>query len=147
MKLNWKYAFLSLTLLLIEIIIALFVRDAFVRPYVGDVLVVVLLYCVVRTFIRKEIKLLPVYIFIFASFVEVLQFFNVASLLHLDMVPALRVIVGATFDWTDILFYFIGAMAAGLMQWLDHRNGKLLIPAFFITTAVFALIFFILECI
>jgi hypothetical protein len=43
-----RYALAALVLFAIEVFIALFVRDAFIRPYVGDVLAVMLVYCALR---------------------------------------------------------------------------------------------------
>jgi hypothetical protein len=40
MRWNWKYAFISLVILVLEICIALFVHDRFIRPFFGDVLAV-----------------------------------------------------------------------------------------------------------
>ena len=37
------YAIATVILLLIEVLIAIYVHDAFVRPYIGDVLVVVVI--------------------------------------------------------------------------------------------------------
>ena len=44
------YGIATFILLTIEVLIALFVHDAFVRPYIGDVLVVVVIYTFVRIF-------------------------------------------------------------------------------------------------
>ena len=38
------YAIATVILLLTEVLIALYVHDAFVRPYIGDVLVVIVIY-------------------------------------------------------------------------------------------------------
>ena len=51
-KLRIIYAALFFAVLLTEIFIALFVKDNFVRPYVGDVLVTILLCCLCRTAVR-----------------------------------------------------------------------------------------------
>ena len=42
---RWFYAICFAGLFVVETLIALFVRDAFIRPYMGDVLVVILIYC------------------------------------------------------------------------------------------------------
>jgi len=136
MKLSLKYLFLSLTLFVIELMIALFLHDNVIRAHVGDILVVVLIYCFLRIFIRKEIKLLPLYIFLFAAAVEVLQYFHIASMLHLEEFSVLRVIVGSTFDWADILAYLTGAAVSGFLQWLDAKGGKLVIPIFAISIII-----------
>lgn len=47
------YAIAFLILLTIEVLIALFVHDVFIRPYFGDVLVVIVLYMAVRIVIPE----------------------------------------------------------------------------------------------
>ncbi|MGL5821079.1 MAG: DUF2809 domain-containing protein, partial [Sarcina sp.] len=75
LKLNHKYLLAFIVLLSIEVFIALFVKDNFIRPYVGDILVVVVLYVFIKSFISK-VKNLPIYIFLFAFFIEILQYFD-----------------------------------------------------------------------
>lgn len=60
------YAAATVLLTIIEVLIALYVHDDFVRPYVGDVLAVIAVYCAVRIFIPVKCKLMPLYVFIFA---------------------------------------------------------------------------------
>ena len=55
-----------IALIIIETLIALYVHDKVVRPYIGDVLVVIVLYYFVRIFVPEKGKLLPLYIFIFS---------------------------------------------------------------------------------
>ncbi|MDP5172040.1 MAG: DUF2809 domain-containing protein [Bacteroidia bacterium] len=45
---NKTYLLIGLALFLVEVLIALFVRDRIIRPYGGDLLVVVMLYFLVR---------------------------------------------------------------------------------------------------
>ena len=51
MKKRIFYIISFLVIFCIEVFIALYVRDSFVRPYMGDALVVVLVYSFVRIFI------------------------------------------------------------------------------------------------
>ena len=67
------YGIATFILLIIEVLIALFVHDAFIRPYIGDVLVVIVIYTFVRIFIQERFVFLPLFVFIFATLVEVLQ--------------------------------------------------------------------------
>ena len=103
----------------IEVFIAVFVHDSFIRPYMGDVLVVAVLYSFVRIFIPKECKLLTLYIFIFAVIVEVMQYFNIIKILGLDDITFFRILIGSVFDIKDIICYGIGCMAIGLLQSRD----------------------------
>ncbi len=116
MKFNIKYFILFVIVFFIEVIIAIFINDKFIRPYIGDVLVVILIYFFIKSFISKEIKLLSLYIFLFAAFIEVLQYFNLVSLLQLDGNKLIKIIIGSTFDLIDILCYFIGSIIIFIFQ-------------------------------
>lgn len=48
------YAIATVILLLTEVLIALYVHDAFVRPYIGDVLVVIVIYTFIRIFVDRK---------------------------------------------------------------------------------------------
>ena len=67
-----------------EVFIGLFVHDGFIRPFMGDVLVVILIYTFIRIFIPEKIRLLPLFIFIFAAGVETLQYFRIVEALGLQ---------------------------------------------------------------
>ena len=107
---NRKYLWGFIIVFLIEVFIAVFVHDNFIRPFVGDVLVIVLMYLFIRIFIKKPIRLLPVYLLIFAIAVEVGQYFNLVERLGLQNSKICRIIMGTTFDVKDIVCYIIGAV-------------------------------------
>ena len=94
-------------LLTCEVLIALFVHDRFVRPYIGDVLVVIVIYCLVRTVFPEGIRPLPLYVFAFAAGTELLQLFGLVELFPPEQ-RIIRTIVGSTFDLIDILCYAVG---------------------------------------
>ena len=104
------YALCFIAIFAIEVLIALYVRDKIIRPYVGDILVVVLVYCFARIFINKPRRLLPLWVFLFACGVEVMQYFQVATLLNLQDNTVARIVIGSTFDWKDIMCYAIGCL-------------------------------------
>lgn len=105
-----KYIVGFLVLLIIEIFIALYIHDDFIRPYIGDVLVVMVLYCLVRIFIPNGVKLMPLYIFVFAAGVEVLQYFSLVEVLGLENNRFLRILIGSVFDIKDIISYGVGCV-------------------------------------
>lgn len=111
-----KYATAFILLVLVEIFIALYVHDKFIRPYAGDILVVVLIYCAVRTIFPTKIKLLPLWIFLFAVFVEFLQYIGIVNILDLNENAFWRVIMGSVFDWKDIICYGIGCILLVLYE-------------------------------
>ncbi len=106
---NAKYLGLFLGLFLVETGIALYVHDHFVRPFVGDVLVVILLYAFVRTFLEPARPwVLALAILIFAYLIEVAQYFSFVSRLGLADIAPVRIILGSTFDARDLLAYTLG---------------------------------------
>ena len=64
---RWGYLAASIIVFIIELIIALYVHDRIIRPYIGDMLVVVLVYCFVRVFVPRGLKRLPLYVFPFCG--------------------------------------------------------------------------------
>ena len=110
-------------LLAVEVCIALFVHDAFVRPYVGDMLVTLLLCCMCRVAFPDEIRLLPVFVFLFAACVEIGQYFDVVALMGLTDNRLLSIALGRTFSWMDLVCYAIGCVAAfGLDEFIRRSN-------------------------
>lgn len=111
-------------LLAIEICIALFIHDAFVRPYVGDMLVTLLLCCMFRIAIPDRVRHLPFFIFIFAACVEIGQYFDVVEILGLADNRILSIALGRTFSWLDLICYAVGCMAAfGLDEIIRKSNN------------------------
>ena len=103
------YALSFVVIFLIEIFIGMYVRDAFIRPYMGDALVVILIYCFVRIFIPQGVRQLPFYVFAFACFIEVLQYFRLVDVLGITNRVA-RIVLGSTFDFKDIASYAAGCL-------------------------------------
>ena len=115
------YALLFCLLLVIEILIALFVRDRWLRPYGGDILVTVLLCCLARIVLPNRCRLLPLYIFLFAATVEILQYFDIVSLLGLSHIPFFRTLLGTTFSPADLVCYGVGCLAFWLVERLLRK--------------------------
>ena len=109
-KTRLAYAIAFSILLFIEILIGLFVRDDFIRPYVGDMLVTVLICCLCRTLIPKGIPALAIYVFAFAALVEIGQYFELVKLLGLENNALLATIRGSTFSAIDIVCYAVGCI-------------------------------------
>lgn len=110
-------------LLATEVFIALFVHDNFVRPYVGDMLVVVVIYTFLRIFIPEGWPYLPIMIFAFAAGVEALQGVHIVELLGLQDIAFFRVLIGSVCDWKDIVCYATGCVCLGVWEW-HQINGK-----------------------
>ena len=104
------YAVSFAVILIIEILIALFVRDIFIRPYGGDILVTILICCFMRMIFLDKIPLLPLWVFLFAVLVEVLQYFDIVALLGLGDIKFFVVLIGNSFSFVDIICYAVGCV-------------------------------------
>lgn len=122
-KLRIAYALTTVMLTAVEVMIALFVHDSFIRPYFGDILVVGVLYMFVRIFIPEKCRLLPLFVFIFAVLVEILQYFQLVQRLGLDGNLFLRVLIGSTFDPKDIVCYAIGCALLCVYEFLRYTKA------------------------
>ena len=109
-KMRILYAGSFLALLVIEVLIALFVRDEFIRPYGGDILVTILLCCFVRIFLPKGLRGLPIYVMVLATAVEVGQYFHLVKLLGLQNNQFFSTLLGTSFSFYDLLCYAAGCV-------------------------------------
>ncbi|MEO0984387.1 MAG: DUF2809 domain-containing protein [Cyanobacteria bacterium J06639_14] len=110
MRFRSYYFVWSAILFLIEVWIAIFVKDDFIRPYVGDVLVVILIYTTVRTFFKVAILPTAIAVLLFAFGVEILQYFKIVEILGLESSTIARTVIGTTFVWEDLLAYTVGVL-------------------------------------
>lgn len=108
-------------LLAAEVCIALFVHDSFVRPYLGDVLVIVLLCCLGRGPLGIQGKWLIPAVTALGVLAEGLQYLRLADRLGLGPASPLRVILGSTFDPADLLCYLAGGLTLAAWE-LAMRN-------------------------
>lgn len=103
-----NYALATLLLLAAEVFIALKVHDQFVRPWLGDALVVVLIYCGLQTIFLRPPKQMSLACLLFAYTIETLQAVDFAKYLGAEQHPWLSVLLGRTFSWSDYLAYTAG---------------------------------------
>lgn len=122
-KVRIIYALCSVLLFAVEIIIATYFKRGFIRHWLGDFLVVALLYCSVQAIwpgkILKRIALVAV----IAIVIESLQAVNILELLGLREHLALRLLFGTTFSWGDMLAYFLGLLTVLAVERLVRSEG------------------------
>ena len=108
LTLNKKYLFLTILLFIIEVVIALYVHDSFIRPYIGDLLVVILIFCFCKSFFKLPSIPLAIGVLLFSYCVETLQYLHIVKWLGLSHSTIANIIIGNSFSWEDILCYTIG---------------------------------------
>ncbi len=107
MKKRLPYIICFILLLAVEVFIGACVRDTFVRPYVGDILVTVLLCCLGRIVFPDKFPWLPAAVFAFSVMVELVQLIHIPALDG----TLLGIALGSTFDPKDLICYGIGCVS------------------------------------
>ena len=119
-----RLAFLAAAVLIlaVEIYIAICVKGGFVRHYAGDVLAVILLYSLAQAIFSVPPLNLPLKIFAFAAALELAQYFGAVQILGIEN-KILKVMIGGTFDFTDLLCYAAGCVMAGVYEKFEKRRS------------------------
>jgi Protein of unknown function (DUF2809) len=120
-SINKKYLFLALLLFLIEVVIALCVRDRFIRPYGGDFLVVIMLYFGVRAFSKAKPWKIAIGVLLFACMIEIGQYLHLVDRLGLSNNTIARTVIGYGFEWWDILAYALGVASVFVVDTWKRR--------------------------
>ena len=121
---RFSYFLIFCSLMAVEVCIALFVHDSFIRPYVGDMLVTMLLCCMARVVIPDQVRLLPLYVFLFAACVEIGQYFDVVALMGLEDNRLISIALGRTFSWLDLVCYTVGCVVASGLDAILIRSRR-----------------------
>lgn len=108
MKFSKTYFILTVALLIIEALIAIYLKTGFIRHTVGDFLVVILIYCFFKSFFKINSTKLAIAVFLFALFIEMLQLLNILSLLGMEKNKTAILILGSTFQISDLVAYGLG---------------------------------------
>lgn len=114
---NKHYLRLTIIFLLIEVLIGAFIHDFILRPFGGDALVVILIYCFVKSFFDSNYLKVSFGVIMFCYLIEVLQYFDYVRYLGLDCSPFFSTLMGRTFSWMDLLAYSAGYMAILLVEY------------------------------
>ena len=122
------YLLTGLLLFVTEVLIALYVHDSIIRPHIGDLLVVIMIYCFVRAILNTGIVTAAVATLAFAYLIEILQYFKIVKLLGLDHLLWARVIIGTHFSWIDMLAYTAGIALVLVLEKIVTRR-KILITS------------------
>ena len=117
-----RLAFLvaAILILVAEIYIAIYIKGGFVRHYAGDVLAVILLYALARAAFGVPPLNLPLKIFAFAAALELAQYFGAVQILGIEN-KILKVMIGGTFDFADLLCYAVGCVLAGIYEKFESK--------------------------
>ncbi|AWI25716.1 ribosomal maturation YjgA family protein [Flavobacterium pallidum] len=122
LRFHFRYFCSFLLLFATECLIAMYVHDQFVRPYVGDMLVVVLIYCFVKTFLKMESRKVALGVLLFSYLIEFAQHLHLVALLGLKDSRMANLILGNSFEWIDMIAYTVG-IAVVLIVDKKYKSG------------------------
>lgn len=108
LRFNYVYFILTIPLFIAEFVIGMYMHDRFIRPYFGDFLVVILIYCLVKAFFDTPVGFTAITVLLFSYIVETTQYFHLINLLGLARSKAACLILGTHFSFTDMLMYTLG---------------------------------------
>lgn len=117
------FAFAAVGLLAAEILIGAY-AGGFVRSYIGDVLVVVLIFALLRAFTPKKPKLLALYVMLFAFAVEFLQITSYFGIINENTPQLIRIIAGSSFSVWDLVSYAAGALLCAVFEIIVTKATK-----------------------
>ena len=108
LKFNYIYFIIFIVLFVIEALIATLIKQGFIRSIFGDYLVVILLYCFIKSFIKGKSINIAIGVLIFAYVIEFLQLTNLLEVVNLQENKVAKLVLGNTFQFGDLIAYTLG---------------------------------------
>ncbi|TDO22433.1 ribosomal maturation YjgA family protein [Pedobacter duraquae] len=116
LRLSWVYLLLSILLFLLEFVIERYTHDDFIRPYVGDFFVVMLLYTLVRSILNISPLPTALVVLFYSYVLEFTQYLQLSRILGVDQSWIGRLILGNYFAWGDLIAYTAGILVVILLE-------------------------------
>lgn len=116
MKFNIRYFVLFLLLFITELYIAFNVENEFIRYVFGDYLIVILMYCFIKSiFLIKPINA-AIITLIIAFIIEFLQLIDILSILNIQKSTFTKLVLGTTFEIGDLAAYILGVLTVLIIE-------------------------------
>ena len=116
LKFHKTYFLLFVILFAIEVCIALFIKGGFIRHTIGDVLVVIMVYCLLKSFIKAKPLIIGLFVLTVSFCVEYLQYFDLIGKLNLEQNEIAKLVLGNTFHLADLLAYSVGIIVVLIIE-------------------------------
>lgn len=116
------YLIAAAVLLVGLVLIARYVSGPVIRPFGGDVLVIVFFSCLMCGVTRASMGRCAATAFVTGVIVEVAQALDLIEILGLQDNDVAKTVIGTTFDWRDLVAYVIGAALAVFLDRLIQRR-------------------------
>lgn len=113
-RFDGKSFIIFILLFLVELVIAK--TKGFIRHTFGDFLVVILLYYLVKSFVNFTPKKIAIGVLCFSFAVEILQYFKIVEILGLQDNKLMRIVIGSTFSFGDLIAYTLGIITVYFIE-------------------------------
>ena len=121
LKFNRTYTTLALLLLTIEVLIAIYLKTGFIRHTFGDYLAVILIYTGIKSIIDIHPFKLAVGVLLLAFLIEFLQLFKILKFFNLQNNQVLKLILGSTFHFSDLVAYTLGILTIIIIEYKIYK--------------------------
>jgi hypothetical protein len=119
MKIKFNKTYFILTLLLFITELCILYTKGFIRHTFGDFLVVIFLYCFLKSFISISYIKAALLILCFSFAIELIQLTSFLTYFNLKDSKIAKTIFGATFSVQDLLAYSLGI---GIVILIEYRR-------------------------
>jgi hypothetical protein len=119
-----KYGLLAIAFFIIEVLIAVYVHDSFIRPFFGDYLVVFLVYSAVFTFWNTHYEKAAIAVLLFCYLIETLQYFHFVHYMGWEKYKIVAIALGTGFAWYDMLAYTLGFLTILLVEYWRIKSPQ-----------------------
>lgn len=121
MRFSSTYFLVTLLVLFIEVLIAIFLKTGFIRHTFGDFLCVILLYCFFKSFINDHHFTIATSVLAIAFTIEFLQLTNYLEFLNLHKNHLAKLILGSTFEFSDLVAYTLGTIITIALEFKIYK--------------------------
>jgi len=115
------YFLIFLFLLGVEIAIAKYLKTGFIRANLGDLLVVIVLYCLLMSTLKPSVKTGLVLTLAIAFTIELLQLIDLTRFFPQEYKQLATLILGSHFSWLDLLMYVLGIVCVWITEIVVKR--------------------------
>ncbi|GAA4959509.1 DUF2809 domain-containing protein [Algibacter aquimarinus] len=121
LQINKNYFAFSVVLLIAEVLIAVYLKTGFIRHTFGDYLVVILLFCLIKSFTNTNSFVIAIGVLCFSFLIEFLQLVNIIQLLNFQNNHLIKIILGTTFQITDLVAYTVGIITIIIFEYKIYK--------------------------
>lgn len=119
-----NYFLCAVFLFCIEVLIAVYVHDRIIRPYIGDLLVVIFLYALLKSFWDLPVLTAALSVLLFSYVVELSQWAGFINYIGLEQSQLANIVLGNSFEWIDILAYTAGTLCIVVIEWYRSKHAQ-----------------------